>query len=157
LPRLRRAAHKHFRRGPCWSPCPRLRLAGSTPSGDDVPHCLTAAAPPMSSPVRKAFLKKALAPSPAGAKNSEEWRAICLQIVRRYRNRPEGGMPATEYCARACTVEIHLCPARRRRGKRALLGGPCGAVGVEWTLRARKSRFWRFGVWNYPPHPLRAL
>ena len=147
----------HSRRGPCWSPCPRLRLAGSTPSGDVVPHCLTAAAPPMSSPVGRGFLKKALAPSPAGAKNSEEWRAICLQIVRRYRNRPEGGMLATEYYARACTVESHPCPARRRRGKRALLGGPCGAVAVERALRARKSRFWRLGVWNYPLHQLRAL
>ncbi|MHB8317118.1 MAG: hypothetical protein ACYDCW_15480 [Acidithiobacillus ferrivorans] len=102
-------------------------------------------------------MKKALAPSPAGAKNSEEWRAICLQIVRRYRNRPEGGMPATEYYAIAYTVESHPCPARRRRGKRALLGGLCGAVAVEWALRARKSRFWRLGVWNYPLHPLRAL
>ena len=37
------------------------------------------------------------------------------------RNRPEGGMPATEYYARACEVESDLCPARRRRGKRALL------------------------------------
>ena len=66
-------------------------------------------------------LKKALASSPAETKNSEEWLAICLQIVRRYRNRPEGGMPATEYYARACEVESDLCPARRRRGKRALL------------------------------------
>ena len=30
-------------------------------------------------------------------------------------------MPATEYYARACEVESDLCPARRRRGKRALL------------------------------------
>ena len=37
------------------------------------------------------------------------------------RNRPEGGMPATEYTARACQDESNLCPARRRRGKRALL------------------------------------
>ena len=55
-------------------------------------------------------------------------------------------MPATEYTARACTVESHPCPARRRRGKRALLGGLCGAVAVEWALRARKSRFWRLVV-----------
>jgi hypothetical protein len=54
-------------------------------------------------------------------------------------------MPATEYYARVCTVESHSCPARRRRGKRALLGGLCGAVAVEWALRARKSRFWRLG------------
>ena len=66
-------------------------------------------------------------------------------------------MAATEYYARACTVESNPCPARRRRGKRALLWGLCGAVAVEWALRARKSRFWRFGVENYPPHPLRAL
>ena len=151
------AGRKHLRRGACRSPCPRLRLAGSTPSGDFVPHCLTAAALPMSSPVRRGFLKRALAPSPAGAKRREEWRAICLQIVRRYRNRPEGGMPATEYYAMAYTVESHPCPARRRRGKRALLGGLCGAVAVKWALRARKSCFWRLGVWNYPLHPLRAL
>ncbi len=42
LPRLRRAAHRTFRRGTCCSPCPRERcsLAGSTPLGDAVPHCL---------------------------------------------------------------------------------------------------------------------
>ena len=45
-------------------------------------------------------------------------------------------------------VESNLCPARRRRGKRALLMGLCGAVAVEWALRARKSPFWRFGVRN---------
>ena len=47
--------------------------------------------------------------------------AICLQIDTGTRNRPEGGMPATEYCARAGEVESNPCPARRRRGKRALL------------------------------------
>ena len=35
--------------------------------------------------------------------------------------------------------------------------GLCGAVAVEWALQARKSPFWRLGVGNYPPHPLRAL
>ena len=127
---------------PLWGLCPPLPPA---------------AAPPFLVLRRRGFLKRALAPSPAGAKWREEWRAICLQIVRRYRNRPEGGMPATEYCTMAYTVESHPCPARRRRGKRALLGGLCGAVAVKWALRARKSCFWRLGVWNYPLHPLRAL
>ena len=30
----------HPRRGACRFPCPSLRLAGSTPFGDYVPHCL---------------------------------------------------------------------------------------------------------------------
>ena len=144
LPRLRRAAHVHPRLGPCWSPCPQsLRsFAGSTPSGNFVPHCLRQRLPLSGFPVGRR-LKKALASGPAGAKNSEEWRAICLQIVRRYRNRPEGGMPATEYYARACTVESELCPARRRRGKRALLSVCAVPSLVEWAFRARESRFWR--------------
>jgi hypothetical protein len=37
------------------------------------------------------------------------------------RNRPGGGMPATKYTARICQDESDPCPARRRRGKRALL------------------------------------
>ena len=37
------------------------------------------------------------------------------------RNRPEGGMLATEYIARVYQDESDPCPARRRRGKRALL------------------------------------
>ena len=122
MPRLRRAAHGHPRRGPCWSPCPQsLRsFAGSTPLGDVVPHCLRQWLPLLVFQ-RGEFFEKALASGPAGAKRSEEWRAICLQIVRRYRNRPEGGMPATEYTARACQDGSNPCPARRRRGKRALL------------------------------------
>ena len=56
-------------------------------------------------------------------------------------------MPATEYYVRAYEIESDLCPARRRRGKRALLDwGLCGAVAVEWALQARKSPFWRFVV-----------
>ena len=35
--------------------------------------------------------------------------------------------------------------------------GLCGAVAGEWALQAHKSPFWRLGVRNYPPHPLRAL
>ena len=153
--RLRRTAHEHHRRGTARSPCPQsLRsFAGSTPSGDFVPHCLRQRLPLSGFPVGRR-LKKALASGPAGAKNSEEWRAICLQIVRRYRNRPEGGMFATEYYARACMVESNLCPARRRRGKRALLMGLCGAVAVEWALRARKSPFWRFWGTELSPTPI---
>ncbi|WP_139111725.1 hypothetical protein [Acidithiobacillus thiooxidans] len=124
---------------PLWGLCPPLPPA---------------AAPPFLVLRRRGFLKRALAPSPAGAKWREEWRAICLQIVRRYRNRPEGGMPATEHYAMAYTVESHPCPARRRRGKRALLGGLCGAIVVKWALRARKSRFWRLGVWELSPTPI---
>ena len=150
---------------------PPTDLSGGDPAGPPVlgfaspdrpplgtsPPLPAAAAPPVGSPVRRVLFQKALAPGPAGAKNSEEWRAICLQIVRRYRNRPEGGMPATEYYARAYTVESHPCPPRRRRGKRALLMGSGRCRRGEWALRARKSRFWRLGVWNYPLHPLRAL
>ena len=68
---------------PLWGLCPPL------PS---------AAAPPLS--FQRVGFQKSFSSGPAGAKNSEEWRAICLQIVRRYRNRPEGGMLATEYYAR---------------------------------------------------------
>ena len=66
-------------------------------------------------------------------------------------------MPATEYYARACTIESNLCPARRRRGKRALLGGLYGAVAVCGALRARKPRFWPFVVHNHHLASLRAL
>ena len=153
MPRLRRAAHRPpggERHAPpvlgFASPDrPPLGTLSPTASGSGSPFRLSS---------EEAFLKKALAPSPAGAKRREEWRAICLQIVRRYRNRPEGGMPATEYYAMVYTVESHPCPARRRRGKRALLGGPCGAVAVERALRARKSRFWRLGVWELSPTPI---
>ena len=150
---------------------PPTNIPGGDPAGPPVlgfaspdrpplgtsPPLPAAAAPPVGSPVRRVLFQKALAPGPAGAKNSEEWRAICLQIVRRYRNRPEGGMPATEYCTMAYTVESHPCPARRRRGKRALLWGLCGVVASGWALQARKSRFWRLGVENHHLHPLRAL
>ena len=69
-------------------------------------------------------------------------------------------MPATGYYAKVCTVESDLWAARRSRGKRPLLVGLCGAVAVEWALRARKSRFWRFLLLDYfldLPHLLRAL
>ena len=146
MPRLRRAAHRHPRRGAARSPCPRsLRsLTGSTPSGDKSPTAWRQRLPLSGSLANGWFFeKKSFSSGPAGAKNSEEWRAICLQIVRRYRNRPEGGMPATEYYARACTVESELCPARRRRGKRALLSVCAVPSLVEWAFRARESRFWR--------------
>ena len=75
--RLRRTAHKHSRRGPCWSPCPRLRLAGSTLSGDVVPHCLRQRLPLLVFQRGEAF-EKALASSPAGAKRSGRgWRIAC--------------------------------------------------------------------------------
>ena len=93
------------------------------------------------------FLKRAFAQGPAGAKNSEEWRAICLQIVRRYRNRPEGGMPATEYYARTCEVESDLCQARRRRGKRARLfwSRRChGHLGLPYGRVNRFSDDWGY-------------
>ena len=116
-----------------------------------------ASAPPFGLAVKQAFLEKSFSSGRAAAKNSEEWRAIRLRIVRRYRNRPEGGMPATEYYAGACTVESNLCPARRSRGTRALLGGLCGAVAVCGALRARKPRFWPFVVHNHHLARLRAL
>ena len=100
---------------PLWGLCPPMPPASAPPSG---------------LAMGRAFLKKSFSSRRCAAKNSEEWRAIRLRIVRRYRNRPEGGMFATEYYARACTVESDLCPARRRRGKRALLRGLCGAVAV---------------------------
>ena len=156
--RLRRTAHEHHRRGTAGSPCPQsLRsFAGSTPSGDFVPHCLRQRLPLSGFPVGRR-LKKALASGPAGAKNSEEWRAICKQIVRRYRNRPEGGMFATEYYARACMVESNLCPARRRRGKRALLWG-CAVPSLLNGHCGRVNRLsGALGVRNYHLHQLRAL
>ena len=52
-------------------------------------------------------------------------------------------MLATEYYARACMVESNLCPARRRRGKRALLSVCVVPSLVEGAFRARESRFWR--------------
>ena len=63
-------------------------------------------------------------------------------------------MPATEYQAKACTVESDPCPARRSRGKRALLWGLCGVVASGWALWARKSRFWRKGGRRTIPHPI---
>ena len=91
-----------YRRGAARSPCPRLRLAGSTPSGDCVPQCLRHRLPPFGLTVKQAFLEKSFSSGPAGARNSEEWRAIRWRIVRRYRNRPGGGMFATECYAMAC-------------------------------------------------------
>ena len=46
-------------------------------------------------------------------------------------------MPTTEYYARACEIESNLCPARRRRGKRALL---LGTVRCRLGDRAVPSR-----------------
>ena len=102
----------------------------------------------------KAFLKKSFSFRRAAAKNSEEWRAIRLRIVRRYRNRPKGGMFATEYYTMACTVESDPCPARRRRGKRALLGVCAVPSLFAGVFRARKPRFWRFGVFGLPSDPI---
>jgi hypothetical protein len=68
LLRLRRTAHKHPRRGPCWSPCPRLRLAGSTPYGDCAPHCLRQRHPLLVYQWIGLFLKKSFSSCPAGAK-----------------------------------------------------------------------------------------
>jgi hypothetical protein len=126
LPRLRRAAHRPTG-GERAAPPVLSRYAPSPdrpPPGTASPN-----ASGIGSPFRfgngRGFLKKSFSSGRAAAKNSEEWRAIRLRIVRRYRNRPEGGMPATEYYAMACTVESDPCPARRRRGKRALLTGVC--------------------------------
>ena len=47
--------------------------------------------------------------------------SICKQIDTGTRNRPEGGIPATESYAMACEDESDPCPARRKRGKWALL------------------------------------
>ena len=79
LLRLRRTAHEHPRRGPCWSPCPQsLRsFAGSTPFGDVVPHCLRQRLPLLVFQW-DGFFEKALASGPAGAKRSGRgWRIAC--------------------------------------------------------------------------------
>ena len=84
--------------------------------------------------------------------------AICLQIDTGTRNRPEGGMPATESYARACEVESDPCPARRSRGKRALLFWHGIGVFAGGRPYGRADGFFGdWGVRNYPSHPLRAL
>jgi len=50
-------------------------------------------------------------------------------------------MPATEYYARTCTVESDLCPARRRRGKRALLVWNSGTFVSGMAHISRRTRF----------------
>ena len=77
LLRLRRTAHEPPRRGPCWSPCPRLRLAGSTPFGDVVPHCLRQRLPLWVSN-GGGFFQKSFSSSPAGARwSGRGWRFAC--------------------------------------------------------------------------------
>jgi hypothetical protein len=129
LPRLRRAAHKHFRRGPCWSPCPRLRLAGSTPSGDFVPHCLAAAAPPFGSPI-KGFFEKSFSSRPRRGKEERGVAGDLLANRSTLPQPPRGRNACYGVLREGCTVESNLCPARRRRGKRALL---------VWSVRCRRG------------------
>ena len=67
------------------------------------------------------------------------------------RNRPGGGMRATESYASSSEVESDPCPARRRRGKRALLSwhGLGIFAGVGHTGAQRVF----FGGWGYGTIP----
>ena len=151
--RLRRTAHRPTGGERAAPPVLAFGSPDRPPLGTVSPMP-PASAPPFGLAVNQAFFEKSFSSSAAGAKNSEEWRAIRLRIVRRCRNRPEGGMPATEYYAGACTVESNLCPARRSRGKRALLGVCAVPSLFAGVFRARKPRFWRFGVFGLPPDPI---
>jgi hypothetical protein len=82
LLRLRRTAHRPPRRGPCRSPCPRLRLAGSTPFGDVVPHCLRQRLPLLASN-GEGFSKRALAQAPQGQGGAGEDGDL---LANRHRN-----------------------------------------------------------------------
>ena len=154
--RLRRTAHGHHRRGPCWSPCPRLRLAGSTPSGDVVPHCLRQRLPFLwfSS---EGFFEKALAPAPQGQRTARSGgRFACKSFdATATAQRAECLLRST---TRGPVRSKAIC-ARHAEGVASghSFWGLCGAVAGEWALQAHKSPFWRLGVRNYPPHPLRAL
>ena len=102
--RLRRTAHGPPRRGPCWSPCPRLRLAGSTPFGDVVPHCLRQRLPLWVSN-GEGFFQKSFSSSPAGAKwSGRGWRFAC-------KSTPE---PATAQRAECLLRSTTRGPARSK-------------------------------------------
>ena len=56
--------------GTSWSPCPRLRLAGSTPFVDCVPHCRWQWLPLLVYQWIEAFLKKSFSSGPSGQSES---------------------------------------------------------------------------------------
>ena len=156
LLRLRRTAHRPPRRGPCRSPCPRLRLAGSTPFGDVVPHCLRQRLPLLASN-GEGFSKRALAQAPQGQGGAGEDGDL---LANRHRN------PQPPRGRNACYGVLREGLRGRKRfvpgtAKPWQAGTPFLILARSWppgpVLRARKSLFWRFGVREHHPHPLRAL
>ena len=144
LLRLRRTAHEPPRRGPCWSPCPRLRLAGSTPFGDVVPHCLRQRLPLWVSK-EEGFFKRALAQAPQGQSGAGEdgdllanrhrnpqpprGRNACYGVLREGLRGRKRSVPGTAKPWQAGTPFLarHLC---FRRGS---------------AIRACRWLFWRLG------------
>jgi hypothetical protein len=159
VPRLRRAAHETIRRGACRSPCPRaLRsLAGSTPFGDNVPHCLRQRLPLFGSPMSKGFCKRALAQAPQGQSGAGEDGDL---LANRHRN------PQSPRGRNACYGVLREDLRGRKRfvpgtAKPWQAGTPFLILARSWppgpVLQARKSLFWRLRIQEHHLHPLRAL
>ena len=134
--RLRRTAHKHSRRGACRSPCPRLRLAGSTPSGDCVPQCLRHRLPLLVWQRARLFWKRALA-----------------QAAQRQRTARSGGRFASESFDATATAQRAECllrsttrgPARSKViCARHAVGVASGhSLGFVRCRRCLRACFWR--------------
>lgn len=74
------------------------------------------------------------------------------------RNRPEGGMPATEYIREGLSGRKQSVPGTPKAWQ---AGTPFLILARPWplwsALQARKSLFWQLGVRNYHSCLLRAL
>ncbi len=113
---------------PRTPPAGTLRVPLSAPSACRVdplwgrcPPCLRHRLPLSGFAGKGLFLKRASAQARrAEVQRVSDGRFAC-KLSGATRNRPGGGVPATEYGGRACTVESPPCPARRRRDRRALL------------------------------------
>ena len=95
-------------------------------------------------PIFRPSPKKSFSSSPAGAKNSEEWRAIRLRMDRRYRNQGSAGdrgVWATECSAwpdTRATVPASGGPSQRGAPVRVRPGqGPSCADGRQWVQAFR--------------------
>ena len=153
MPRLRRAAHGPIRRGPCWSPCPRLRLAGSTPFGDKPPTACGSGSPCGFASAAGAF-SKSFSSRP---RRGKEQRGVAGDLLanRSTLPQPPRGRNA---CYGVLREGLHgrkqSVPGTPKAWQAGTPFGLCGAVAVEWALRARKSPFWRFGGVELSPTPI---
>ena len=154
LPRLRRAAHKHFRRGPCWSPCPRLRLAGSTPSGDVVPHCLRHWLPLFGFPVKGLF-EKSFSSKPRRGKVARGVAGDLLANRSTLPQPPRGRNACYGVLSEGLRGRKRFVPGTPKAwqaGTPFLIGAVSLSLG--WAIRARKPLFWRLMVWELSPTPV---